>query len=310
MSAPAVSATLFLLAALGYVIARRAPNWRRNLRFARAFRAGREFYASYAHVAKDVAYGDLPRQNLDVYWPPTGDRLPVLLFAYGGSWSWGEKSLYPLVGARFTAQGCVVVVINYRLYPRVTFPAFVEDAAAAIAWTARHIADYRGDPGRLFVAGHSAGGHILSLIALDDRYLAVHGLRRDVLRGVVVVNAPIDLETELAHLEAHPSISSADGLRAIMGGSATLPAADPIRRVRADAPPMLLLYGQKDTLVPLEVARRFASALRSAGAPVELREYPDADHYSLLLEGVRVDPRRPMRLVSDALAFIRRIDSS
>ena len=308
MSISAVT-SLIVLAAAAYVLARKGPAWKLRFRFAFAFRAGRKFYHAYPHIARDIAYGERPRRKLDVYWPPDGDHLPVLLFAYGGSWTWGDKILYPLVGARFTAQGFVVVVINYTLYPEATFPTFVEEAAAAIAWTVRHIDAYHGDPDRLFVAGHSAGGHILSLVALDDRYLAAHGMSRDVLRGFIAISAPTDLTALLRHLEANQPAGSASGLQAVMGGRDLLPQADPIRHARGDAPPILLLHGIRDEVVPIAIARGFASALKAAGAPLQLREYDRADHYSILLDGVRDDPGRPLRLIVDAVEFMKQIDA-
>jgi acetyl esterase/lipase len=309
MSLPAITTTTIILTALAFVLARKGPTWKLHWQFARAFRAGRRFYRSSSRIAKDIRYGDQPRRTLDVYWPPVGDRLPVLLFAYGGSWSWGDKSLYPLVGQRFSAHGFVVVVINYSLYPDAVFPAFVEDAAAAVAWTIQNIDTFHGDPARLFVAGHSAGGHILSLIALDDRYLAAHGLTRDVLRGVIAISAPTDLGALTRHLQIHPSIASAAGLQAIMGGAERMPQADPSRHVRADAPPILLIHGVRDNLVPITIARDFASALKTAGAQAELLEYDRADHYSLLLDGVRENPDRPLRLLVDSVRFMRAIDA-
>jgi len=306
--------TVITLTALGFVATRKSPAWKLRWRMVRAFRLGRRFYSSYPYLVKDVAYGDRPRQTLDVYRPPDssvalrrGDRLPVLLFVYGGTWSGGDKALYALVGARFTALGFVVVVINYRLHPEVTFPAFVEDAAAAIAWTRRHIHAYHGDPDLLFVAGHSAGGHMLSLVALDDRYLAAHGLPRSVVKGLIAISAPTDLETMLRHLRARRAPKAARGLQAIMGGAEALPQADPVRFARSDAPPILLLHGVDDETVPIAVARNFASALEAAGAPAELREYERADHASILLEGVRDDPKRPARLLADGITFMQHI---
>lgn len=306
--------TVITLAALGVVVTRKGPAWKLRWRIVRAFRLGRRFYASYPYLVKDIAYGDRPRQALDVYWPPDpggalrrGERRPVLLFAYGGSWSRGDKALYSLVGARFTALGFVVVVINYRLHPEVTFPAFVEDAAAAIAWTRRHIHAYHGDPDRIFVAGHSAGGHILSLVALDDRYLAAHGLARSVISGLIVVSAPTDLGAMLRHLQTRRGHKAARGLHTIMGSPQALPQADPMRLVRSDTPPILLLHGASDDLVPVTIARNFASALRAAGAPVELREYERADHASILLDGVRDNPDRPASLLADGVTFVQRI---
>lgn len=307
MSIPAV-ATLITLVTVGFVVVRKGLTWRLRFRFAAAFRTGRKFYQSYPHIAKDIAYGDRPRQRLDVYWPPDaeGQRLPVSIFVHGGSWNWGDKTLYPLVGARFTARGFVVVVINYSLYPEAAFPTFVEDAAAAIAWTARHIDAYHGDPNQLFVAGHSAGGHISSLVVLDDRYLAAHGLTRDALRGFIAISAPTDLTALRRHLEAYPGVASVEDLHAVMGGPDRLPQADPIRHAHGETPPILLLHGVDDQIVPIAIARNFASALRTAGARVDLREYDRTDHFSILLDGVRDDPDRPARLLVDAVEFMSR----
>ncbi|HEY4690508.1 MAG TPA: alpha/beta hydrolase [Anaerolineae bacterium] len=303
---PIVS-TLVALIALGFVVTRKGPAWKLRWQFVRAFRAGRKFYATYPHIAKDIAYGDRPRQKLDVYWPPSGERLPVMLFVHGGSWSWGDKTLYPLVAAHYAPHGFVVVVINYSHYPHVTFPTFVEDAAAAIAWVVRHIDAYHGDPDRLVASGHSAGGHILSLIALDERYLAAHGLTRDVLRGLIAISAPTDLGLLVQHLQANLTAASAEVLIAIMGGSDRLPQADPIHLARRDAPPIQIVHGVEDTLVPIEVARRFAAALKAAGAPVELLEYERADHYSILLDGARPRSKRPTRLLLDSVEFMQRV---
>ena len=307
-SARPVALTLAVL-----YFARKWPAGKRQLQFIRAFRAGRKFYATYPHIGKDLAYGDQPWQKLDVYWPADsavrGERRPVVVFVHGGSWSWGDKTLYPLVGARFTARGCVVVIINYSHYPTVTFPAFVEDAAAAIAWTARNIGAYHGDPARLFAAGHSSGAHILTLVALDDRYLAAHGLGRDVLRGLLVISGPTDLSEEIRYLDALSSVASSSGLQNIMGGPDKLPLADPIRHARGDAPPMLLLHGERDQLVPISVARNFAAALSRAGAQVDLRAYPRTDHYSILLDGVREKRGRPIRLLVDAVNFMEKVEN-
>ncbi|HLF28591.1 MAG TPA: alpha/beta hydrolase [Anaerolineae bacterium] len=295
------------LAVAAVYLARKWPAGKRHLQFVRAFRAGRKFYQVYPHLAKDLAYGDRPWQKLDVYWPPHGERLPVLLFVHGGSWNWGDKSLYSLAGARFTGQGFVTVVINYSHFPEVTFPAFVEDAAAAIAWTVNHIDAYHGDPERLFAGGHSAGGHILSLVALDDRYLAAHGLARAVLRGVVLISAPTDLSALQRHLKANLATEAAAGLQAVMGGPDRLPAADPIRHARPDAPPLLLLHGDRDKLVPIEIARNFAATLKAAGASVMLYEYDRTDHFSIVLDGVHNRPDRPVRLLVDTVEFVQRI---
>ena len=106
-----------------------------------------------------IAYGDDPRQALDVYRPKGAAGLrPVVVFFYGGNWREGDRADYRFVGGAMTERGYVCVIPDYRLYPQVSFPGFVEDAASAVRWARDHAAEYGGDPDRLFVMGHSAGG--------------------------------------------------------------------------------------------------------------------------------------------------------
>src|ERR1700760_1252389 len=113
------------------------------------------------HVVRDLAYGADPRQKLDLYVP---DKLagpaPVLLFFYGGSWTGGSKARYFAFGQAFASKGIITAGADYRLFPQVPSPAFVEDGAHAFAWLHTHAGKYGGDTSRLFLAGHSAGAYI------------------------------------------------------------------------------------------------------------------------------------------------------
>ena len=128
-------------------------------------------------IRRDVAYGTLPRQKLDIYRPKAGAvPRPVVVFFYGGSWDSGSRDGYLFVGEALASRGFVAVVPDYRVHPEVVFPTFLEDAAAAVAWAKRNAGDIGGDPSRVFVMGHSAGAHIAAMVALDPRYLAREGL--------------------------------------------------------------------------------------------------------------------------------------
>src|SRR6185436_8863637 len=118
----------------------------------------------------DLAYGVQSRQQLDIYAPMQAHGAPVFLFWHGGSWKSGDKERYRFVGARLARQGFVVAIPNYRLAPEDSFPAFEQDAALAVRWMSDHARDFGGDPARMFLSGHSAGGHIALILALDDRY--------------------------------------------------------------------------------------------------------------------------------------------
>jgi acetyl esterase/lipase len=223
---------------------------------------------SDAGIARETtqAYGELPRQQLDVYTPamPTG---AVVVFLYGGSWQSGARGEYRFVARRLAERGATVVIPDYRLYPEVRFPAFVEDAAAAVAWARRHARDYGGDPARVYLVGHSAGAHIATLLALDRRYLGPHGMQPAELAGVVGLSTPADFAATLGAR-----------YRPVFGDDAGLQAAQPVRYVNPDAPPLLLIHGGEDSLVWPKNSETLAEKQRAAGGRVELALFPVLGH--------------------------------
>lgn len=224
-------------------------------------------------VTRDIPYEAGPRHTLDIYAPRrSAQPAPVVVFFYGGNWDSGAKAMYRFVGAALAARGVETVIPDYRLYPQVRFPAFMEDAAAAVAWTHANIANYGGHPGRLFLMGHSAGGQIATLLALDRSYLQSHDLspRRDI-SGVIGLAGPYDF------LPLH----SAE-LKTIFGPEAARPRSQPINYVTPDAPPMLLLAGRADDTVDPGNTLRLAARLRAAGDCVQDVLYPNIGHKSLI----------------------------
>jgi acetyl esterase/lipase len=141
----------------------------------------------------DLAYGPDPRQKLDVY-VPNGLKgpAPVLLFFYGGSWQTGSKAQYRALGQAFATEGFVVAVADYRLYPQVKFPAFVQDGARAFRYLENHVGGYGGDPKRIFLTGHSAGAYIAVMLASDSRYLSEAGSDISHVRGAIGLAGPYD----------------------------------------------------------------------------------------------------------------------
>jgi acetyl esterase/lipase len=221
----------------------------------------------------DIAYSSGPRRTLDVYAPrPAATPAPVLVFFYGGGWSSGSKAMYRFFGAGLAARGVLVVIPDYRLFPEVRFPAFMDDAAAAVAWARSNASNFGGDPHRLFLMGHSAGGQIAALLALDPSYLGSVGLspERDVC-GVIGLAAPYDF-LPLDKTEA----------TAIFGPEAEWPRSEPINHVSAQAPPMLLLAGRADRTIDPGSTARFTARLRAAGAIVRDELYPDIGHSTLI----------------------------
>lgn len=139
-------------------------------------------------VIKDVPYNPSedahPRQLLDLYLP-TRNHFPVVVYIHGGAWVGGDKQAYANIGTTLAEAGYGVAIINYRLSPEYTHPAHTQDGAMAIAWLVNHIQTYGGDPDRLFLTGHSAGGHMVSLLVLDDQYLSAVDVDLTIIKGVI-----------------------------------------------------------------------------------------------------------------------------
>ena len=214
----------------------------------------------------DIAYGVGPRHRLDVYRPMrTAEPAPVIVFFYGGAWETGARRWYRFVGQGFAGAGCVTVVADYRLYPEVRYPGFVEDAAAAAAWVATNIAAFGGDPARLHLMGHSAGAHIALMLALNRGFLGP-----DVpVAGAIGLAGPYDFEPT-------------GRTRAVLDSDGGGPSAMPVDYVDAGAPPMLLLTGGADDTVRPANSARLAARVRERGGRAELVVYPHVGHARLL----------------------------
>ncbi len=182
---------------------------------------------------------------LDVYRPnkKSDTPHPVMVFIHGGNWNSGSKNIYWFIGRRLASQGVVAVVISYRLSPEVQVPAMADDCAAAVAWTSQHIADYGGDPARIYVMGHSAGGGLAALLATDDTLFTKQGLAQNPVKGAVLNDpAGVNMYDYLLKME-YPTDKqyltsfgpNPDGWRAV----------SPYYQVRSGAPPMLIFSGEK-----------------------------------------------------------------
>ncbi len=128
-------------------------------------------------IARNISYGPDPRQALDVYSPRRpSPGAPIVVFFYGGSWDSGRRQDYQFVGAALASHGYVTVIPDYRLYPQVRWPVFLEDNALAVRWARDHAVGLGGDPRRLVLMGHSAGAYNAAMLAVDERWLGKVGL--------------------------------------------------------------------------------------------------------------------------------------
>ena len=229
--------------------------------------------ASGYEKSADIGYGDDPRQRLDVYTPVNASRpAPVVVFFYGGSWNNGKRADYAFVGSALASRGIVTVIADYRLYPQVRYPAFVEDSAAAVAWTMRQISRFGGDAQHVFVMGHSSGAYNAAMVALDKRWLATSGLSPSLLRGWIGLAGPYDF-LPIENPDVKPVFFFPD----------SPPDSQPINYAIAGSPPALLMAASEDQLVdPQRNTGGMASRLQAAGVPVTARYFPKPSHATLI----------------------------
>ena len=223
--------------------------------------------SSHYLAAPGVVYGELDRQTLDIYTPrASAGASPVVVFFYGGGWRKGAKENYEFVASSLTESGYAVVIPDYRVFPGVVFPGFVDDGAQAVAWVLNNAAHYDLDPDRVFLMGHSAGAHIAALLSLDQRYLEKHGIEVGRIRALIGLSGPYDfLPIESGYLlDVFPEESRA--------------ASQPVNFVTAAAPPTLLIHGEDDDIVNPANSESLAERLSQHGVDVSIRLYDGAGH--------------------------------
>lgn len=167
---------------------------------------------------------------LDIYYPKNQKGFGTVVWFHGGGLTGGSKE----IPEQLKEKGLCIIGVNYRLSPKVKSPEFIKDAAAAVAWTFQHIAEYGGDVKSIFVAGHSAGGYLTAMIGLDKQWLAAYGVDANRIAGLI----PLSPQT-ITHFT----------IRKERGIAETTPVVDefaPLNHVRPDAPPLLLITGDRE----------------------------------------------------------------
>jgi len=236
--------------------------------------AGAETYA--VRVVHDISYLQGVRyaddkDRLDLYLPEGRRNAPVIVWYYGNQLMGGDKREDAFVGRWFASAGFITAVVNYRLSPGVSHPAHVQDAAASFAWVKRHIAEYGGDADRVFIAGYSAGGYLAALLATDARYLAPHKLSPRDIRGVVPVSAFYWVERRGVAPDRDASVWGTE--RAVWVD------ASPAHHLHAIAPPILILYADRDEDWRREQNVEVAAAMKASGLRnVEIAMIGDRTH--------------------------------
>ena len=247
-------------------------------------------------VKSDIPYGAVARQQLDIYIPKhqASNKLPVVLFFYGGSWESGEKEDYLFAAEAFASRGYVTVIPNYRVYPDVKFPEVMQDPAHAARWVKTHIAEYGGDPDHIFMVGHSAGAHLLTMLAINSDYLHQVALTPNDFKGYVGLAGPYDFL---------PLKSTR--LKEIFGPEETQWKSQPIRFVDGKNPALLLLVGLKDSVVWPRNTFNLATEIRQNQGLVEVVEFPDYGHIDMVAKLAK-PLRGNSRLLDEVDAFMQK----
>jgi acetyl esterase/lipase len=230
--------------------------------------------------AVELAYGADPYQRIAIVpaQKPSGD---VLVALHGGGWTNGYKEWMLFMAPALTGHGVTFVSAGYRLAPQHIFPAGFEDVLDAVAATHKAVAAYGGKPGRIFITGHSAGGHLAALAALRGDWATPRNLPANVIRGALPISGSYDFG-EGSGFSMRPRFLGAPD-------SGAEKAASPIQYVRNDAPPFFIAWGENDFPHLRKQAEDFAAALRAAGIEVETMVLPGCDHLGASYESA--DPQ-------------------
>lgn len=240
------------------------------------------------------SYGPQARHKLDVYSPKDAKDRPVVVFFYGGSWTTGSRALYRFVGAALAERGFVAVVPDYRLYPQVKFPLFLDDGALAVAWVQEHAHEFGGDPHRVVLMGHSAGAHEAAFLAYDRRLLARVGAHPEWIAGLVGLSGPYALEP------------NSDVLNTIFASPYTEAQWQPVRFVTPQAPPTFLAHGTADDVVSIGHAEKLRDVLQANHVRVETQFYPDKKHADTVA-GFSIPARGRTPVLDQSVTFIESV---
>jgi acetyl esterase/lipase len=236
-------------------------------------------------VIKDVAYNDAKdahkvKHKLDLYLPKGKKDFPVLLFVHGGGWRNGDKRIYGLLGKNFAKNGVGVVITNYRLTTKdskVKHPDHIRDVAKAFAWTHKNIGKHGGKASEIFIAGHSAGGHLVALLATDPSYLQAEKLSLSDIKGVIALSGVYVIRP----VRNLGEVFSKD--------EEECKKASPQEHVKGKHPPFLIAYGDKESKGLGRQAKPFGKALKDCKCEAEVLEIADRDHVGIMRRAVMSD---------------------
>ena len=235
------------------------------------FVANMPVHFSETKIYTDIAYGDKKSQKLDIYTPKIIEGpAPVIVFFYGGRWSFGNKEQYAFAALPFVKSGYIVVIPDYSKYPDVKFPDFVNDAALAVSWVYDHVGEYNGNKQRLYLSGHSSGAHLAALVTADPVYLKKHGKDRSIITAFSGLAGPYDF------------IPEDDDLKDMFGPPENYPNMQVPTFIDGRQPPMQLLHGEDDQDVIQRNLNRLRDKIKDEGGVVETKIYTGINHKEIM----------------------------
>jgi acetyl esterase/lipase len=195
--------------------------------------------------------------------------VPVLIFAHGGGWRMGNKDMYAYIGETFARNGLGTAVINYRLSPGAVHPAHVKDVARAFAWVSSHIESYGGRKDQIFLAGHSAGGHLCALLALDETYREDNSS----VKGVICISSIYDISAMAETPWGKSMVIPAFGVDPQVWREAS-----PVHYIHEKIPPFLIFTAERDFSLLKRQTRKVITVMGDA----EFFEIPIKDHFTII----------------------------
>lgn len=249
---------------------------------------------------RDLAYyegtdADAEKHRLNLFVPDTDDKFPVMMYVHGGAWKSGDRAWYTALGQQFARRGIGCAVISYRLSPKVKHPEHTRDAARAFAWLYRNIEKYGGDRSRLFICGHSAGGHIAALLACDRRWLEEVRVPHEALRGVIAMSGVYSIPNTGGLVRMFKDAFGDD--------PEVLRDASPTTHLKGCKTPMLVLTETDDNLFVRPFMTAFKRAAEREGVTcIRFVDAEHRDHYTIVTKMIEPgdDPVR-----DEIIGFIR-----
>ena len=220
----------------------------------------------------DIPYGENERHKVDIYLPKEAgsEPLPVLMYMHGGRWTRGDKSRAAFLAPAIISAPAIFVAVGFRLATEVKYPGPVDDCRAALKWVYENIAGHGGDPDRIFVGGHSSGGHLSSLITLQQNALRNLGLPDDVIKGCFPASGVFD-------------VASPSRIETFLNSADDVTEASPVRQVAGNQVPFFIIVGENDAEEHRSYYHAMVEALGKERGPVESADIEGVNHYEISL---------------------------